>query len=83
MQRRVAKIAQEYGGRELSVGDPFDVDTEHISLLLSMGRIEREAHDVPNEYETRDMQAAPAPAYQTRDMAGTLHVKRPYHRKTA
>lgn len=39
---RVSKVAQQYAGRDVAVGERFDVEEGHISLLLHLGRIEPE-----------------------------------------
>lgn len=69
MPQRVAKVDQEYAGRQVKVGEVFRVEPGDVGLLSVLGRI-----------EDKDMQAESPAEYQTRDM-GTLHAKRPYIRK--
>ena len=75
MPERICKLAHNYGGRHRHVGDAFEVEQRHVEIMLRLGRIEPQSGEYG--YETRDMQAAPAVGYQTRDLSGTLHVKRP------
>lgn len=67
MPERTAKVATEYAGRKLSVGERFHVEPNHVGVLLIVGHIEPEegepgyvardlAADKPHEYLTRDMQ---------------------------
>ena len=37
---RVSRVEQEYAGRRVGVGERFDVEEEHVALLLHIGRIE-------------------------------------------
>lgn len=37
---RTAKVAQEYRGKALKSGEKFDVEPQHVALLLAIGRIE-------------------------------------------
>jgi hypothetical protein len=37
---RTSKTDHEYGGRQLKPGDVFDVEPQHVELLLAIGRIE-------------------------------------------
>ena len=43
MPQRISKIAHQYAGRDLTAGESFDVEPEHIVLLLALGRIDAEA----------------------------------------
>lgn len=67
MPEVVAKIAQEYAHRKVAAGERFHVEPQHVGILAAIGRIEHP--DLP----AKDLQAAPAPTYQTRDMT----AKRP------
>lgn len=40
MIERISKIAHQYAGRELAVGDRFKVEPQDVNLLLALGRIE-------------------------------------------
>ncbi|HWJ40171.1 MAG TPA: hypothetical protein VNT29_03535 [Candidatus Limnocylindrales bacterium] len=42
MPERICKVAHQYAGRDLQVGDRFDVEPEHIEIQLRLGRIEPE-----------------------------------------
>lgn len=80
--KRTTKIPHTYAGRDLTVGDTFEIEDKDVPLLLAMGRIEREAGDPPAQFD------GPQPGqYSRRDMvaerSGTLHVKRGYKRKAA
>lgn len=66
MPERIAKVAQEYAGRQIGVGETFQVEAEHVYLLLTIGRIEPVEGE--SGYEVRDMTAGAPAAYMTRDM---------------
>ncbi|MBI4291313.1 MAG: hypothetical protein HY661_07540 [Betaproteobacteria bacterium] len=66
MPERISKAHHEYAGRQLHPGDRFNVEPQDLELLLLLQRIEPEE---PDEYQTRDMAAAPPAAYRTRDMS--------------
>jgi hypothetical protein len=81
MPKRIAKVAQEYAGRDLQPGDPFDVEPQHVELLLLLDRIEPEEGE-PG-YVARDMTAGAPEGYRTRDMEkqdDQPRVKRKYTR---
>jgi len=42
MPKRTSRVAQEYAGRAIGVGERFEVEEQHIYLLLAIGRIEPE-----------------------------------------
>lgn len=42
MPKRMSRIAQEYSGRAVAVGERFEVEAQDVSLLLAIGRIEPE-----------------------------------------
>jgi hypothetical protein len=42
MQKRISRMVQEYAGRLVYVGEGFEVEEAHVSLLLHLGRIEPE-----------------------------------------
>lgn len=82
MQERISKVAHEYAGRQLKVGDAFDIEPDHVPLLLALGRIEPAECELG--YVARDMSAGAPAEYRTRDMnAETPCVKRGYKRKAA
>jgi hypothetical protein len=66
MPKRVSKIAQEYAGRDVAVGEEFDVEEQHVPLLLSIGRIEPVEGEAG--YVAREMTAGKQPEYRTREM---------------
>ncbi len=66
MPERIAKVAQEYAQRRISVGERFHVEQQHVDLLLRVGHIEPEEGE-PG-YVARDLQAGDAGEYLTRDM---------------
>lgn len=79
MQERISKVAHEYAGRKLTVGEVFECAPRDVKLLLALGRIEPEEGE-PG-YVERDMTAGNAGEYRTRDMnAGTLHLNRKKHK---
>ncbi len=80
MPQRKSLTSHEYDGVDIHVGQVFHVNSEHVGLLLALGRIAPE----PGEqgYVPRDSTAAAPAPYQTRDMAPE-RTKRPYHRKAA
>jgi hypothetical protein len=63
MPEVVAKVAQEYAHRRIEPGERFHVEPAHVGILAAIGRIE------PLEASAKDMHAAPADRYRTRDMA--------------
>jgi len=66
MPTRISKTTHEYAGRVLSKGDEFEVEQEHIPLLLAIGRIEPEEGE--EGYLTRDMHAGKPAAYKRKDI---------------
>jgi hypothetical protein len=78
MPRHTAMVEQEYAGRQIKVGEAFDVEPIHVQLLSMLGRID------PKEasYEARDIRAGNAPEYSTRAMTAA-RPKRAYNRKAA
>lgn len=68
MTERVAKVAQEYGGRRILPGEKFDVLPQHERLLEAIGRIEPVAGAAVAQPQ-RGMQAVAPATYRTRDMA--------------
>ncbi len=80
MPERIAKVAQEYGQRRIKVGELFQVEPQHVDVLLRVGHIEPEEGELG--YVVRDLNPGAAGVYQTRDMA-TERTKRPYRRKGA
>lgn len=63
MPEVVAKVAQEYAHRRIAPGERFHVEPAHVGILAAIGRIE------PPDLPAKDLHAAPAATYQTRDMA--------------
>jgi hypothetical protein len=55
-----AKIEQVYAERRILPGETFHVEPQDVHLLTVLGRIE------PEEFQTREMQAAPSPGYLTK-----------------
>lgn len=66
MIERTAKVAQEYAGRYIKVGETFEVEPQHVTLLLTIGRIEPEEGE-PG-YVSRDMAADHGGSYLTREI---------------
>lgn len=66
MPLRTARVATEYAGRRLAVGDRFEVEPNHVGILLAVGHIEP-VRGEPG-YMARDMTADAPSGYQTRDM---------------
>jgi hypothetical protein len=71
MPERISKVSHEYAGRQVKVGERFNVDAADVELMVAMGRVERDVEDKipafvhptksadwPNTYATRDMNAA-------------------------
>lgn len=77
MPKRVAKVAQAYAGRDIRVGQAFEVEVDHVGILLTLGHIE--PIEGESGYVARDLNADVN--YNTRDM--TARPKRPYNRKAA
>ena len=71
MPERISKIAHEYGGRHLTVGELFDADAKDIRLLLLLGRIEPEQGE-PG-FETRDLFAGEPAPVRPRDAQRKKH----------
>lgn len=40
--KRVSKCAHEYGGKKYAAGDPVEVESKHVLILLVLGHIEPE-----------------------------------------
>lgn len=68
MQTRQAKVAQEYAGRQVQVGDKFDVDEQDVVVLLTTGLITAETTDATPGYMTRSMADAAGVPYTHRAM---------------
>lgn len=83
MHRRVAKVAQEYAGRQVDVGETFDVDQQDLELLIAIGRVEREDGDAVPGFVKRDVVATTPANYNTRDMVAQPLGKRQHQRKGA
>jgi len=64
MQKMIAKKAFTYRSVQLSVGQEFDVDDEHVNLFTTIGFAEvpkaKTIAERTQEYATRVMTAAPA-----------------------
>lgn len=73
MQKRIAKVAQEYAGRQVQVGEGFDVEPQDVVLLLTIGRIEPQDGDVLPGFMQRDMACDTPQGYATRVMTANLH----------
>lgn len=54
MPERTSKVAHEYAGRQLTAGERFEVEPQHVVLLLAIGRIEPEEGEAG--YIARDVQ---------------------------
>ena len=68
MVKMVAKQRHQYAGRELSVGEHFECEEKHAPVLIALARA---------EFATRDIQAAPADEYRTREMMPDRQRGRP------
>lgn len=66
MPERIAKVSTEYAGRRLAVGERFEVEPNHVDILLAVGHIEP-VRGEPG-YVGSDLTADGAAGYQTRDM---------------
>lgn len=75
--KRIAKVDQEYAGKQVRAGESFEVEENHIVLLLAIGRIELEQNEAVPDFRTRSMEAGQATGYLTREMKPrrTLHRK--------
>jgi hypothetical protein len=79
MPQMISKVAHEYGGRDLKVGDVFDVEPQFVEMLTALGRARLVEDEEPTmrQYGSRVMcaqdpsatkvapPAAPAAAPQT------------------
>lgn len=74
MPERTAKVATEYAGRKLAVGDRFEVEPNHVGILLAVGHIEPENGE-PG-YVARDLSAGESSGYMTRDMQAQSQRRR-------
>lgn len=72
MQKRIAKVDQEYAGRLVRVGQGFDVEPQDVVLLLTIGRIEPQDGDVLPGFMQRDMSCSGPQNYATRVMTANL-----------
>jgi hypothetical protein len=80
MPLRKSKVEHEYPlGVMRKVGEKFDVEQQHVEILLKLGRIEDEK--IEADIELPAVQAVQPENYPTRDMSA--RKKRPYHRKAA
>jgi hypothetical protein len=66
MPERTCKVALQYAGRDVDVGERFDVEPKDVELLLTIGWIEPE--DGEAGYVTAHMEAEDSSEYRTRDM---------------
>lgn len=66
---RICKVPHEYAGRQVEVGERFDVEPAHVELAVALGRVEREPDDIVPGYVTRDMAANWPNAYSPRAMS--------------
>jgi hypothetical protein len=66
MPERISKVAHEYAGRQLSKGDKFECEEQHVNLLLAIGRLEPEEGE--EGYQTRDMRAGKGGGYKRKNM---------------
>lgn len=81
MPERICAIAHEYAGRQVKVGDRFEVEPGDVELMLATGRVQRESDDRVPGYVSRDMAANWPHGYQTAAM--TARGKRTTLRKVA
>ncbi len=80
---RTCKTPHEYSGVQRKPGEQFEVEQQHVELLVGLGRIEREEGDVVPAHVSRDQAASwPASGYLTRDMNAAPAGRRS-QRKTA
>ena len=76
MPERLCKVPHTYAGRQIEVGQRFEVDPADVELMLAMGRIEREDGDkVPAHVNARDAATWPN-TYTTRDMSAARPARR-------
>jgi hypothetical protein len=66
MPERTCKVALQYAGRDVGVGERFNVEAKDVELLLTIGWIEPEEGE--EVYVTRDMAAGEPEEYKTREM---------------
>lgn len=66
MPERTCKAPINYAGRDVSVGDRFEVEDKDVNLLLKTGHIDPAEGE--EGYVARDMTADEPSEYRTRDM---------------
>ena len=76
MPEMTSKAVHQYGGRNLTAGERFHVEPEHVAILLALGRAEVVSS------QTDEVAIAPQPGtYHRRDMVAAPAAKRKYTRK--
>jgi hypothetical protein len=80
---RICKMAHEYAGRQVEVGDRFEVEPGDVALMLAMGRIQREEGDEVPAHVARDLASTWPDCYNTRAMTAARGSKRAYNRKAS
>ena len=76
MPEMTSKVAHHYAGRNVNIGERFEVEPEHVAILLAMGRAEAVSS------QTGEVAVVPQPGtYHRRDMAAAPAAKRKYKRK--
>lgn len=68
MPARVSKVIHEYAGRQIKVGETFDVHEADVDLMLAIGRIERMDTDRVPDHVSSSMAAEWPNGYSTRAM---------------
>ncbi len=66
MPRRIAKVKQEYAGRDIAAGEAFEVEAEHVDILLYAGLID--ADDAIEDFQLAAGNAERALDQDLRDM---------------
>lgn len=64
---RTAKVAQQYAGKEYKPGDQFEVEQDHIALLIYLDRIELEPGEtgyLSKDCKTDHMATVPVEPFQ-------------------
>ena len=80
MPEMTSKVAHHYAGRNVNIGERFEVEPEHVAILLAMGRAEAVSSQT-GEVAGRKVVAASQPGpYRRRDMAAAPAAKRKYTR---
>lgn len=81
MPEMISKALHEYGGRQRAIGERFQVEPRHVTLLIKLGRAEVVDETTEgDQYRTRDMTAGEPEEYRRRDLVSPARRNHAKHR---